>query len=33
LRSSGRLKRGDRVLVLGAEATQYLYGGFVYVHG
>ncbi len=33
LRCSGRLKRGDRVLVLGAEATQYLYGGFVYVHG
>ena len=33
LRRSGRLKRGQRVLVLGAEATKYLYGGFVYVHG
>ena len=33
LRRSGRLKRGHRVLVLGAEATKYLYGGFVYVHG
>lgn len=33
LRASGKLKRGDRVLILGAEATQYLYGGFVYVHG
>jgi 3-oxoacyl-[acyl-carrier-protein] synthase-3 len=33
LRSSGRLNHGDHVLVLGAEATQYLYGGFVYVHG
>jgi 3-oxoacyl-[acyl-carrier-protein] synthase-3 len=33
LRCSARLKPGDRVLVLGAEATQYLYGGFVYVHG
>lgn len=33
LRCSDRLRPGDRVLVLGAEATQYLYGGFVYVHG
>jgi 3-oxoacyl-[acyl-carrier-protein] synthase-3 len=33
LRMSGQLDPGDRVLVLGAEATQYLYGGFVYVHG
>jgi len=33
LRSSGRLRSGDRVLVLGAEATHYLFGGFVYVHG
>lgn len=33
LRRSGRLSRGDRVLVLGAEATKYLYGGFLYIHG
>ena len=33
LRRSGRLAIGDRVLVLGAEATKYLYGGFLYVHG
>jgi 3-oxoacyl-[acyl-carrier-protein] synthase-3 len=33
LRRSGRLQDGQRVLVLGAEATQYSYGGFVYVHG
>jgi len=33
LRRSGRLATGDRVLVLGAEATKYLYGGFLYVHG
>ncbi len=33
LRRSGRLAMGDRVLVLGAEATKYLYGGFLYVHG
>ena len=32
LRRSGQLRSGDRVLVLGAEATKYLYGGFVYVH-
>ncbi len=29
---SGQLQRGDRVLVLGAEASKYLYGGFVYTH-
>ena len=28
-----QLPRGSRVLVLGAEATQYMYGGFLYVHG
>ena len=33
LRASGRLQSGDRVLILGAEATQYMYGGFLYVHG
>lgn len=33
LRHSGRLRPGDQVLILGAEATQYMYGGFVYVHG
>jgi 3-oxoacyl-[acyl-carrier-protein] synthase-3 len=33
LRRSGRLACGDRVLVLGAEATKYLHGGFLYVHG
>ena len=33
LRACGRLQPGDRVLILGAEATQYMYGGFVYVHG
>ena len=33
LRRSGRLAAGDRVLVLGAEATKYLYGGLLYVHG
>jgi 3-oxoacyl-[acyl-carrier-protein] synthase-3 len=32
LRRSGKLKRGDKVLVLGAEATKYLYGGFVFQH-
>jgi 3-oxoacyl-[acyl-carrier-protein] synthase III len=30
LRKSGRLNKGDKVLVLGAEATKYLYGGFVF---
>ncbi len=33
LRTSGRLSDGDTVLVLGAEATKYLYGGFLYRHG
>ncbi len=33
LRRSGRLRAGERVLVLGAEATKYLFGGFVYEHG
>lgn len=33
LRRSGQLRPDQRVLVLGAEATKYLYGGFVYVHG
>lgn len=28
-----QLVRGERVLALGAEATQYMYGGFLYVHG
>ena len=32
LRHSGKLQPGDKVLVLGAEATQYMYGGFVYQH-
>lgn len=30
LRQSGKLKKGDKVLILGAEATKYLYGGFVF---
>ena len=30
LRQSGHLKKGEKVLVLGAEATKYLYGGFIY---
>ena len=29
VRRSGRLKGGDRVLVLGAEASKYMYGGFL----
>lgn len=33
LRKSGKLNAGDSVLILGAEATKYLYGGFLYVHG
>lgn len=33
LRRSSWLLPKQRVLVLGAEATQYLYGGFVYTHG
>lgn len=32
LRRSGKLSRGQRVLILGAEASKYLYGGFVYTH-
>lgn len=32
LRISGKLNRGDQVLILGAEATHYMFGGFVYVH-
>ncbi len=32
LRHSGHLQAGDKVLVLGAEASQYMYGGFVYTH-
>ena len=27
-----KLRSGNRVLVLGAEATAYMYGGFLYVH-
>lgn len=33
LRRSGRLATGDRVMVLGAEASKYMFGGFLYVHG
>jgi 3-oxoacyl-[acyl-carrier-protein] synthase-3 len=33
LRRSGRLRAGDRVLVLGAEASKFMYGGFLYTHG
>lgn len=33
LRRSGHLQLGQRVLILGAEATKFLFGGFVYVHG
>lgn len=32
LRGSGNLKRGQRVLILGAEASKYLFGGFIYTH-
>jgi 3-oxoacyl-[acyl-carrier-protein] synthase-3 len=32
LRRSGTLERGQRVLILGAEASKYLYGGFIYTH-
>jgi len=32
LRRTGELEIGQRVLVLGAEASKYLYGGFVYTH-
>ena len=33
LRRSGRLRPGDRVLVLGAEASKFMFGGFLYIHG
>ncbi len=33
LRRSGRLRPGNRVAVLGAEASKYMFGGFIYVHG
>jgi 3-oxoacyl-[acyl-carrier-protein] synthase-3 len=33
LRRSGRLHPGERVLVLGAEASKFMFGGFVYTHG
>jgi 3-oxoacyl-[acyl-carrier-protein] synthase-3 len=29
---SGRLSKGQSILVLGAEATKFMYGGFVYRH-
>ena len=32
LRRSGNLKKGQRVLILGAEASKFLFGGFVYQH-
>lgn len=32
IRRSGRLRGGDRVLVLGAEASKFMYGGFLYIH-
>ncbi|MEM7543508.1 MAG: 3-oxoacyl-[acyl-carrier-protein] synthase III C-terminal domain-containing protein [Pseudomonadota bacterium] len=32
LRKHGDLNPGDRVLSLGAEATKFMYGGFVYTH-
>jgi 3-oxoacyl-[acyl-carrier-protein] synthase-3 len=32
LRRSRNLKRGQRVLILGAEASKYLFGGFIYTH-
>jgi 3-oxoacyl-[acyl-carrier-protein] synthase-3 len=32
LRRSGRLAKGQRVLVLGAEASKFLFGGFIYRH-
>jgi 3-oxoacyl-[acyl-carrier-protein] synthase-3 len=28
-----RMKEGQRALILGAEATKYMFGGFLYVHG
>jgi 3-oxoacyl-[acyl-carrier-protein] synthase-3 len=33
LRRSGRLVAGDRVMVLGAEASKYMFGGLLYIHG
>jgi 3-oxoacyl-[acyl-carrier-protein] synthase-3 len=33
LRRSGRLAAGDRVMVLGAEASKYMFGGLLYIHG
>lgn len=33
LATSGRLAHGDTVLTLGAEATGYMFGGFLYTHG
>lgn len=30
--NSSQLVQGDKVLVLGAEATKYMYGGFIYQH-
>jgi len=32
LRRSGRLRPGHRVLVLGAEASKFMFGGFLYIH-
>ena len=32
IRRSGRLRGGDRVLVLGAETSKFMYGGFLYIH-
>lgn len=32
LRTSGQLESGHKVLVLGAEASKYMFGGFVYEH-
>lgn len=32
LRRSEILERGQRVLILGAEASKYLFGGFIYTH-
>ncbi|MFC5077707.1 3-oxoacyl-[acyl-carrier-protein] synthase 3 [Vibrio thalassae] len=29
---SGKLESGSKVVILGAEATKYMYGGFVYTH-
>ncbi len=32
LLKSGKLKKGNKVLIMGAEATKYMYGGFIYNH-